>query len=142
MPTALIICSDTSHRLAAKSLLRVPFSPPHGRAGIVNRNARLRKTNDRVVPAEIVRDPYPRNQPQTHEDGRGTKDSPINANKHRAQVPVARRGYYFCLVHWSGSSGELTNTATCESGRRTIIAWGFVSDCRTGVDNVMVAASR
>lgn len=73
-----------------------------------------------------MRDPYPRNQPQTHKYSRGTKDSPVDANEHRTQIPVAGRGYYLCMVHFSGNSAQLTDTATCESSRRTIIAWEFV----------------
>ena len=80
-------------------------------------------------------DPYPRNQPQTDKYGRGTKDGPVDANEHRTEIPVARGGDYLCIVHCNGNQ-RLTDTASCESDHRTIIAWGYVSVCQEYVEDV------
>ena len=91
----------------------------------MGRSAHLRETDDRIVPAEIVCNPYPGDQPQTYKYSGGTKDSPVDANEHRTKIPVARRGNYLCFVHCNGKHG-LTETGRCESGRRRIIAWELV----------------
>ena len=59
-------------------------------SGVVGRSAHLGKSNDGIVPAKIVGDPYPRNQAQTDEYRGGTKDGPVDANEHRTEIPVAR----------------------------------------------------
>ena len=56
---------------------------------MVGRSTHLGKTNDGIIPAEIVGNPYPRDQPQTYQYRRGTKDSPVDANEHRTKVSVA-----------------------------------------------------
>ena len=55
----------------------------------MGRSAHLGKSNDGIVPAKIVGDPYPRNQAQTDEYGGGTKDGPVDANEHRTEIRVA-----------------------------------------------------
>lgn len=99
--------SSISHPALLESPLFLPWQ-----RGIGGRIPHLRKTNHCIVPAEIVRDPYPRHQPQTHKDGRGTKDRPVDTDEHGTEIPVTRRGNYLWFVHCSGRT-DLTNTATC-----------------------------
>lgn len=110
----------------ATILPRSPPPFPKWKSAIISRNTHLGKTDNRIIPAKVVCDPYPRNQSQTHKYSCRTKDSPVDGNEHRAKISVARRGYYLCMVHFSGNSAQLRNTASCECSRRTIIAWEFV----------------
>ena len=99
--------SSISHSAPLESPLLLPWP-----RGIGGRAPHLRKTNHCVVPAEIVRDPYPGDQPQTHKDGRGTKDGPVDTDEHGTEIPVTRRGNDLWFVHCSGRT-DLTNAATC-----------------------------
>ncbi len=98
-------------------------SPAHTNllSDLVGRRAHLRDSNDGIVPAEIVRDAYSGNQAQADEYRRGTKDSPVDANEHGTEIPVAGRVNYLGIVHCSGDQ-DSCKTATCESSDGTIIA--------------------
>ena len=87
----------------------------------MRRQAHLSKSNEGIVPAEIMGDADPGNQSQTDEDGGRTEDGPIDANEHRTKVPVANGGDYLGIVHGGGDQ-DLSERASCESENRRIIA--------------------
>lgn len=60
-------------------------------------------------------DPYSRYQSQAYDDGRWSKDSPVDPKKHGPKVHIARGRYDLTLLHGSGHC-EATVTV------RTIIA--------------------
>ena len=87
----------------------------------MRRQAHLSKSNKGIIPAEIMGDANPGNQSQTDEYGGRTKDSPIDANEHRTEVPVADGGDYLGIVH-GGESQKLSERASWERENRRIIA--------------------
>ena len=65
----------------------------------VRGNEYLRQQHDRIVPAEIMGDPYSRYDSQAYDDGRWTENGPIEADEEGPKVPVAAGRDDFRLVH-------------------------------------------